>query len=142
VRFCRIMVYGAMVLAASGVLAAPAASTVGERLILDGCEAGGGGNDIHSLQSHYEPDRDQIVVTVRLCSATRRKAACRVHLDHPTSLVGRAATPAGCATTADSVISRTSDGHRGVGSSRVQGDLVRFVVPLAELHVGKPKDVP
>ena len=29
-----------------------------------------------------------------------------------------------------------------MGTSEVQGDLVRFVVPLARLHVGTPKDVP
>ena len=40
------------------------------------------------------------------------------------------------------MVARTPGGHQGVGTSEVQGDLVRFVVPLARLHVGTPKDVP
>ena len=137
------MVCGVVALAASAVLAGPAAPAVGERLILDGCEVGGGGNDIHSVQSHYDADRDEIVVTLRLCSAARRKATYRVHLDHAAPFVGEAAgTPPACATTADSVVARTPGGHRGVGTSEVQGNLVRFVVPLDDLDVGKPEDVP
>ena len=60
------------------------------RLILDGCEVGGGGNDIHSIQSRYEPDRDRIVVTLRLCGAARPNATYRVHLDHAAPFVGKA----------------------------------------------------
>jgi hypothetical protein len=47
----RTMACGAVALAASAGLAGPAAAAVGGRLILDGCEVRGGGNDIHSLQS-------------------------------------------------------------------------------------------
>jgi hypothetical protein len=122
------------------LLAGPAAATIGERLILDGCEVSGGGNDIHSVQSHYDAKRDQIVVTLRLCSAARPRATCRVHVDHAAPFVGKAGTPATCATTADSVVARTPGGHRGVGTSRILGNLVRFVVPLTKLNVGKPKD--
>ncbi len=118
------------------------ADTVNGRLILDSCEIGGGGNDIHSIQSHYEPDRDRIAVTLRLCDKAKRDASYRVHLDHAAPFVGRARAAAGCVTTADTVVARTPGGHRGVGSSRIDGDLVRFVIPLAKLHVGKPKDVP
>ena len=118
------------------------ATAIGDRLILDGCEVGGGGNDIHSVQSHYEPERDQIVVTLRLCSAARPKATYRVYLDHAAPFVGKAAASATCATTADSVVAHTPGGHQGVGTSRSRATRVRFVVPLAKLHVGKPKDVP
>jgi hypothetical protein len=142
----RTIVGGVVAAAAWAALAGPAAkanTVVNERLVFDGCEVGGSGNDIHSVQSHYEPERDRIVVTLRLCGPARREATYRVHLDHAAPLVGRAATPATfCATTADSAVARTPGGHRGVGTSEVQGDLVRFVVPLARLHVGKPKDVP
>ena len=139
----RNIVLGVVALVAGAVLVGPAdAAAIGERLILDGCEVGGGGNDIHSVQSHYEADRDRIVVTVRLCSAARPKATYRVYLDHAAPFVGKAAAAATCVTTADSVVAHTPGGHRGVGTSRVQGDLVRFVVPLAKLHVGKPKNVP
>src|SRR5215211_5616359 len=125
-------IVGAMVAAAAwAALAAPAAEAntgVNERLVLDGCEVGGGGNDIHSLQSHYEPERDRIVVTLRLCGPARREATYRVHLDHAAPFVGRAAAAAPaaalCATTADSAVARAPGGHRGVGTSEVQGDLV------------------
>jgi hypothetical protein len=140
----RTMACGAVALAASAaVLPGPAAATVGERLLVDGCEVGGGGNDLHSVQSHYEPERDRIAVILRLCGPARREATYRVHLDHAAPFVGRAATPAtSCATTADSAVARRPGGHRGVGTSEVQGDLVRFVVPLASLRVGAPADVP
>ena len=113
-----------------------------DRLILDSCEVGGGGNDIHSLQSRYDPKRDEIVVTLRLCSAARPKATYRVYLDHAAPFVGKAAASASCATTADSVVAHTPGGHRGVGTSRIKGDTVRFVIPLTKLHVGKPKELP
>jgi hypothetical protein len=143
VAYHRIILGGVVAAAAHALPISPAAaSTVGERVILDGCEVGGGGNDIHSLQSHYDPKRDEIVVILRLCSAARPKATYRVYLDHTAPFVGKAAASATCATMADSVVAQTPDGHQGVGASRVQGNTVRFVVPLAKLHVGNPKDVP
>ena len=139
----RNIVLGVVAPVAGAALAGPAdAAAIGERLILDGCEVGGGGNDIHSVQSHYEPERDRIVVTLRLCGPARPKATYRVYLDHAAPFVGKTAASATCVTTADSVVAHTPGGHQGVGTSRIQGDLVRFVVPLAKLHVGKPKDVP
>ena len=113
-----------------------------DRLVLDGCEVGGRGNDIHSLQSHYDPKRDEMVVTLRLCAKAQPKATYRVYLDHTAPFVGRTAASAACATTADSVVAQTPSGHKGVGTSQIKGDTVRFVIPLAKLHVGKPKDVP
>ena len=136
------MVCGAVALATSAVLAGPAAATVGERQILDGCEVGSGGNDIHSVHSRYDADRNEIVVTLRLCSDARRNATYRVHLDHAAPFVGEADAPATCATPADSVVARTPGGHEGVGASEVTGNLVRFVVPLDDLDVGEPDDVP
>jgi hypothetical protein len=161
----RTIVGGVVAAAAWAALAGPAAeadTVVNERLVLDGCEVGGGGNDIHSLQSHYEPERDRIAVTLRLCGPARREATYRVHLDHAAPFVGRAAaatpaaldraapfagraaTPAAtsCATTADSAVARAPGGHRGVGTSEVRGNEIRFVVPLARLRVGTPEDVP
>ena len=49
----RTIVGGVVAAAACAALASPAAeanTVVEERLILDGCEVGGGGNDIHSVQ--------------------------------------------------------------------------------------------
>ncbi len=138
----RIVVGGILALAVSALLASRADATGFDRLILDGCEVGGGGNDIHSLQSRYDPKRDEMVVTLRLCSAARPKATYRVYLDHAAPFVGKAAASASCVTTADSVVAHTPGGHRGVGTSRIKGDTVRFVIPLAKLHVGKPKNVP
>ena len=52
----RIIVFGVVALVAGAVLVGPAdATAIGERLIFDGCEVGGRGNDIHSVQSRYEP---------------------------------------------------------------------------------------
>ena len=146
----RTMICGVVALAAGAVLAGPAAAIVGERQIIDGCEVGGGGNDIHSLQSHYDADRNEIVVTLRLCSAARQNAVYRVHLDHAAPLVGEATAPlveeatgpAACATPADSVVARRPRGHQGVGTSEVQGNLIRFIVPLDDLDVGEPEEVP
>jgi hypothetical protein len=146
----RSMVCGAVALATSAVLASPAAAIVGERQILDGCEVGGGGNDIFSVHSRYDADQNEIVVTLRLCSEARRTATYRVHLDHAAPFVGEAAAPlvaeatapATCDTPADSVVARTPGGHQGVGASEVEGNQVRFVVPLDDLNVGEPEDVP
>ena len=138
----RTMVCGAVALAASAaVLPGPAAATVGERLIVDGCEVGGRGNDIYSLESHYDADRNEIAVTLRLCNAARPNATYRLHLDHAAPFVGDAA-PATCDTAAESVVARRPGGHRGVGTSEVEGNLVSFVVPLDNLNVGEPKEVP
>ena len=142
----RTIVGGVVAAAACAALAGPAAkanTVVNERLILDGCEVGGGGNDIHSVQSHYEPERDRIVVTLRLCGPARPEG----HLSRaprPHRAIRRQ-EPRYLATaprprTAWSRARRA--GISGVGTSEVQGDLVRFVVPLARLHVGTPKDVP
>jgi hypothetical protein len=136
------MVCGAVALAASAGLADPAAATVNERRIFDGCEVGGGGNDIHSVESRYEEDRNEIVVTLRLCDDARRDTTHRVHLDHAAPLVGDAAALATCDSPADSVVARTPGGHKGVGASEVEGNLVRFVVPLDDLDPGEPEDVP
>ncbi|MFO1075491.1 MAG: hypothetical protein U1E17_22895 [Geminicoccaceae bacterium] len=137
----RWMILGGMAMAAASIVAAGAAraATIGERQILDGCEAGGGGADIHSLQSHYDSGRNEIVVTLRMCRAAKRNATYRVFLDHTAPFVGSAAT---CNTTADSVVVQGPGGHRGVGSSEIKGNLVRFVIPLAALHVGSPRAVP
>jgi hypothetical protein len=135
------MVCGAVALAASAV-PAPAALAVGERLIIDGCEVGSGGNDIHSLESHYDADRDEIVVALRLCNDVQSGATYRVHLDHAPPFVEDAEALASCNTPADSAVARTPDGHKGVGTSEVAGNLVRFVVPLDDLDVGAPEEVP
>ncbi len=112
------------------------------KLIEDGCDVGGRGNDIQAIQSHYEPDKDRIVVTLRLCDKAKPKATYRVHLDHAAPFVGRVRAPAGCVSMADTVVMQTPTGHRGIGTSQVQGNTVQFVVPLDKLHVGKPKDQP
>ncbi|MFZ1427680.1 MAG: hypothetical protein WAS21_13000, partial [Geminicoccaceae bacterium] len=78
----------------------------------------------------------------RLCAKAQPKATYRVYLDHAAPFVGRTAASAACVTTADSVVAQTPAGHRGVGMSQIEGDTVRFVIPLAKLHVGKPRDVP
>lgn len=136
-------VLGCVVAAGWAVAACPAeAHVVGERFVLDSCEVGGRGNDIHSLQSHYDLKRDEMVVTLRLCAKAQPKATYRVYLDHTAPFVGKAAASATCVTTADSVVAQTPSGHKGVGTSQIKGDTVRFVIPLAKLHVGKPKDVP
>jgi hypothetical protein len=136
------MVCGAVALATSAVLASPAAAIVGERQILDGCEVGGGGNDIFSVHSRYDADQNEIVVTLRLCSEARRKATYRVHLDHAAPFVGEAEASDTCASPEDSVVARGPGGHRGVGTSEVEGNLVSFVVALDDLDVGEPEDVP
>ena len=139
----RSMFCGAVALAAStAVLAGPAAATVGVRQILDGCEVGGGGNDIHSLQSHYGADRNEIIVILRLCSAAQPNAIYRVHLDHAAPFVEEAGASDTCARPEDSVVARGPGGHGGVGTSEMEGNQVRFVVPLDDLDIGEPEDVP
>ncbi|MFO1049411.1 MAG: hypothetical protein U1E52_16135 [Geminicoccaceae bacterium] len=112
------------------------------RLIEDGCDVGGRGNDIQAIESHYEADSDRIVVTLRLCGPAKPKAIYRVHLDHAAPFVGKARSPAGCVSLADTIVAQTPSGHRGIGSSRIEGNTVRFTVPLDKLHVGTPKQQP
>jgi hypothetical protein len=140
------MLCGALPLSAAALADRPAAATnatIGERQILDSCEAGSGA-DIHSLQSYYEPKGDRIIVTLRLCGPVRRNATYRIHLDHAAPFVGRASARrnGGCTTTEDSVVALTPAGHRGVGTSEVRGNEIRFAVPLADLHVAAPTKVP
>ncbi|MFO1069155.1 MAG: hypothetical protein U1E14_11595 [Geminicoccaceae bacterium] len=140
------------VIAVSGLLAmaaAPAWATgptavarVNERVVLDGCEVGSGGNDIQSIQSHYEPKLDRIVVTLRLCARASQQATYRVHLDHAAPFVGKRGSSTGCVATVDTVVEHTPTGHRGVGTSSISGKEVRFTVPLGPLQVGSPKQVP
>ena len=112
------------------------------RLIEDGCDVGGRGNDIQAIESHYEADSDRIVVTLRLCAEARPRTTYRIHLDHSAPFVGSGRAQAGCVAMADTVIARTPAGHRGVGSSTVEGNAVRFVVPLAKLHLRKSRQQP
>lgn len=141
----HLILIGTAALAATVTTAPPAAATqepVNVRLIQDGCDVGGRGNDIQAVQSHYELGRDRIVVTLRLCGTARPRAIYRLHLDHAAPFVGKARAPAGCVPMADTVVARTPSGHRGIGWSDVEGPTVRFVVPLDRLEVGKPKDQP
>lgn len=139
----HLLMGGIAVAAACALLAGRAdANVINERLIQDGCEVGGGGNDIQAIQSHYEPDKDRIVVTLRLCDKAKPKATYRVHLDHAAPFVGRVRTQPGCVSMADSVVAHSPTGHRGVGTSRIDGNLIRFVVPLDKLHVASPKSQP
>ena len=119
-----------------------AAHIANVRLIEDGCDVGGRGNDIQAIESHYEADSDRIVVTLRLCDKARAKATYRVHLDHAAPFVGSVRARAGCVAMADTVVARTPSGHRGVGSSKVEGNTVRFVVPLDKLHLRNPRQQP
>src|SRR4051795_5769425 len=115
------------------LLAQPAAATSTQaRRILDGCEVGGGGNDIHSIESHYHRDKNRIDVTLRLCAAAKPGAVYRLHLDFAAPFVEQAR---GCADPTDAVIARGPKGHQGKGRSEVRGNLVRFFVPLDDLGV-------
>jgi OmpA family len=64
------------------------------------------------------------------------------NLEAAAPLVAEAGASAACATPADSVVARRPGGHRGVGASEVEGNLVRFVVPLGDLDVGEPDEMP
>ncbi|MFO1037794.1 MAG: hypothetical protein U1E45_13185 [Geminicoccaceae bacterium] len=139
----RLAALAAVVVAAAWTPRAIAATaTINDRVIVDGCEAGGGGNDIQSIQSHYEPKEDRIVVTLRLCDSALPNTTYRIHLDHAAPFVGKRRSTANCASTADTIVARAPGGHRGVGTSELDGNTVRFVIPLAPLHVGKPKATP
>jgi hypothetical protein len=142
----KLLVLGAAAAVAAALAwGGPAAATeepVNTRVIQDGCDVGGNGNDIRSIQSHYEPKRDRILVTLRLCDAAKPRATYRLHVDHAAPFVGRTRAQGGCATLADTVVAQTPRGHRGIGSSRIVGNEVRFVVPLDKLGVGAPKQQP
>jgi hypothetical protein len=138
----RIMVYAVVALATTATIAGPAAATDVARRALDGCDAGGGGQDIQSLESRYDRKLDQLTVTLRLCADAAPAATHRLHLDHTAPFVEQAAATARCATPADAVVTRGPNGHQGVGRSRVRGNRVVFTIPLAKLGVGSPKEVP
>lgn len=141
----RVILAGAAAALAATASAVPAAATqntVNIRLIQDGCDVGGRGNDIQAIQSHYEPDKDRIVAVLRLCDEAKPRATYRLHLDHAAPFVGKATAPAGCVPMADTVVAQTPNGHRGPGTSEIRGNTVRFVVPLGKLGVAKPKDQP
>ena len=122
--------------------AAASNEPVNTRLIQDGCDVGGRGNDIRSIQSHYEPGKDRILVTLRLCDEAKARATYRLHLDHAAPFVGKPQAQGGCATLSDTVVAQTPRGHRGIGSSKLVGNEVRFVVPLDKLGIGTPKQQP
>jgi hypothetical protein len=81
-------------------------------------------------------------VALRLRNDVESDATYRVHLGHAAPFVEDADALASCKTPADSAVARTPDGHKGVGTSEVAGNVVRFVVPLDDLDVGAPEDVP
>ena len=141
----RWLLGAAVAMAAGAAWATPASANnepVNTRLIQDGCDAGGRGNDIRSIQSHYEPGKDRILVTLRLCDEAKARATYRLHLDHAAPFVGKTRSQGGCATLSDTVVAQTPRGHRGIGSSKLVGNEVRFVVPLDKLGVGTPKQQP
>ena len=72
--------------------------------------------------------------------AGQSDATYRLHLDYAAPFVGRAASCADPA--ADAVVARRPEGHHRVGRSEVRANLVRFLVPLDDLRVGGPAEVP
>ena len=128
--------------AATILLAQPAAATDNDRRLIDGCETGGGGADIAALESSHDARTDRLTVTLRLCEDAAPDATWRLHLDHAAPFLAQAGAASGCATPADTVISRGPGGHRGAGRSRVVGNRVIFTVPLVELGVGAPAELP
>ena len=138
----QIMAGVATMLAAGALLGGPVVANPGDRRVLDGCEVGGGGNDIHSLESRYDGKRNQIVVTLRLCAGADRGATYRLFLDRAAPFVEQAAAKAACVNPADAVVARGPGGHHGPGRSAVQGNEVRFIVPLDALGIGAASQVP
>ena len=137
----QIMAGVATMLAAGALLGGPVVANPGDRRVLDGCEVGGGGNDIHSLESRYDGKRNQISVgggdgTLQLCAGADRGATYRLFLDRAAPFVEQAAAKAACVNPADAVVARGPGGHHGPGRSAVQGNEVRFIVPLDALGIG------
>jgi hypothetical protein len=125
---------------ATGFLADPASATsLQQRRMVDGCDVGGGGNDIQSIATEYQRGKDRIEVTLRLCAAAKRGVTYRLHVDHAAPFVG---DTRGCTDASEATIIRGPKGHRGKGRSEVEGSTVRFVVPLGELGVAGPEQVP
>jgi hypothetical protein len=129
-------------LAQPAVLAQPAAATDSVQRVLDGCDVGGGGNDIQAMESSHDRGRDQLTVTLRLCADAEPAATYRLHIDHAAPFVEEAAATARCTTPADSVVTRGPSGHRGAGRSEVLGNRVIFTVPLDKLGVGPASEIP
>lgn len=132
------MICGAAALAA--VLALGGEASAGaDRRMLDGCDVGSRGNDIHSLESRYDRKRNRVLVTLRLCADADRGASYRLFLDRAAPFVEPAAARAGCVDPADAVAARGPSGHRGPGRSAVVGNEVQFTLPLDALGVS-PSD--
>jgi hypothetical protein len=142
IRLVSVAAAAALAATVPVIAASATQSAVNLRLIQDGCDVGGRGNDIEAIQSHYEPDRDRIVVTLRLCDEASPRATYRLHLDYAAPFVGKVRAQGGCVPMADTVLVRTPRGHRGIGTSRIDAHAVRFVVPLDKLQVGRPEEQP
>lgn len=126
--------------AAWALLADPASATsLQQRRMVDGCDVGGGGNDIQSIATEYQRGKDRIEATLRLCAAAKRGVTYRLHVDHAAPFVS---DTRGCTDASEATIVRGPEGHRGKGRSEVEGSTVRFVVPLGELGTAGPEQVP
>ena len=132
---------GGLIAAATCILLAhpAAANSLQQRRLVDGCDVGGGSNDIQSIATEYHRAQDRIEVTLRLCAAAKRGMTYRLHVDHAAPFVEEAQ---GCVDPGEATIVRGPEGHRGKGRSEIAGSTVRFVVPLAELGVASPRQVP
>jgi len=129
--------------AISTLLTQPAFATSDNvRLRHDGCEVGGGGNDIQSVRTRYNRQKDEVVVTLKLCDKADPDTTYRLHVDHAAPFVEEPEANAACVSPAESVLTHAPGGHRGPGRSIVFGTRVRFFVPLAELGVGPASEVP
>ena len=127
--------------AAAGLLLSDSASATSlqERRLVDGCDVGGGGNDIQSIATAYHRGKDRLEVTLRLCAAAQRGVTYRLHVDHTAPFVGDSRS---CTDPGEAMLVRGPEGHRGKGRSEIAGSTVRFVVPLGELGVAGPDEVP
>lgn len=127
---------GGMLLSATGAFAATAN---------DGCDTGGGPNDIEKLTATIW-DESKLVVVMHLCAPADAATKYQVYLDWQAGLAidddrnsdGAVDGADFCFPTADETMKHQGDKDTGPGSITVEEDVITFEVELAELGIFGP----
>ncbi len=112
---------------------------------VDGCDAGiPDAADIEKLTATFDDGTGKVTVVLDLCGDTDSQTKYRIHLDHTAPFAGDApidcrgdSEPDLCCTTSDDTmmtrVHRGNSKDTGPGTIQVSGDMITYMVTLAEL---------
>ncbi len=109
--------------------------------VTDGCDVGGGANDIDTLTASFDATADEITVVMVLCDDADDKTKYRVHFDHTVPFFDDDDRNGDlvvdgldfCFTTSDDTMKHRGDRDTGPGLIEVDGNTLTYTVPVDDL---------